>query len=178
MRRLIDGLSALIQQSFKLDPFSVSMPNNVIKGSFATPEAVAYIMTQKFVMGSPLYRMEQEFKRDGIMLSRQTMSNWLLKASADWLEPLYKCLYELLLKETVLHADETTLQVLHEDGKKAQTKSYMWLYRTSGCCERTICMTSSRTERHRGRRRSLMGSPDTCMPTDTQDTTVCPKTSW
>ncbi len=47
----------------------------VIKGSFASPEIIAHIMTQKFVMGSPLYRQEQELKQRGIMLSRQTMSN-------------------------------------------------------------------------------------------------------
>ena len=33
---------------------------SIIPGSFATPEAIAHIMTQKFVMGSPLYRQEQE----------------------------------------------------------------------------------------------------------------------
>jgi hypothetical protein len=36
------------------------------------------------------------------------------------------------LDNQVLHADETTLQVLHEPDKPAQSKSYMWLYRT-GC---------------------------------------------
>ena len=54
---------------------------NIIPGSFATPEAIAHIMTQKFVMGSPLYRQEQEINRKGITLSRQTMSNWILKAT-------------------------------------------------------------------------------------------------
>ena len=44
-------------------------------GSFAPPEAVAHIMTQKFVMHSPLYRLEQEFQRQGLKLSRQTMAN-------------------------------------------------------------------------------------------------------
>lgn len=46
------------------------MPNPVISGSFATPEALAHIATQKFVMGLPLYRQEQEWKRQGIALSR------------------------------------------------------------------------------------------------------------
>ena len=41
-------------------------------------------------------------------------------------------LAQMLCLRGVLHADETTLQVLHEDGKPAQSKSYMWLYRTSG----------------------------------------------
>lgn len=65
----------------------------VIAGSFASPEAIAHIMTQKFVMGSPLYRQEQELNRCGVMLSRQTMSNWVLKAADDWLKPVYEDLH-------------------------------------------------------------------------------------
>ena len=61
----------------------------VIPGSFASPEAVAHIMTQKFVMHAPLYRQAQEMQRSGVKLSRQTMSNWVLTASADWLKPIY-----------------------------------------------------------------------------------------
>ena len=113
---------------------------NIIPGSFATPEAIAHVMVQKFVMGSPLYRQEQELKRQGIPLSRQTMSNWILKASQDYLEPVYEQLHKELLKREVLHADETTLQVLHEPGKEPQSKSYMWLYRTSGDTNRAILM--------------------------------------
>jgi transposase len=102
----------------------------VIKGSIATAEAIAHIMTQKYVMYSPLYRQEQEYNRAGVPLSRQTMSNWLLKASVLWLQPVYERMKAELLKQEILHADETTLQVLNEPGKKAQSKSYMWLYRT------------------------------------------------
>ena len=113
---------------------------NIIPGSFATPEAIAHIMTQKFVMGSPLYRQEQEINRQGIHLSRQTMSNWILRATEDYLTPVYEQLHKELLKRDVLHADETTLQVLHESGKKPQTDSYMWLYRTSGDTDKPIVL--------------------------------------
>ena len=99
----------------------------IIPGSFATPEAVAHIMTQKFVMGSPLYRQEQEINRKGIHLSRQTMSNWNLKATEDYLTPVYEQLHRELITRDVLHADETPLQVLHEPGKKPQSVSFMWL---------------------------------------------------
>jgi transposase len=113
---------------------------NIIPGSFATPEAIAHIMTQKFVMGSPLYRQEQEINRKGIKLSRQTMSNWILKATEDYLAPVYKQLHKELLKRDVLHADETTLQVLHEPGRTPQSDSYMWLYRTSGDTDKPIVL--------------------------------------
>ena len=113
---------------------------NIIPGSFATPEAIAHIMTQKFVMGSPLYRQEQEINRKGIHLSRQTMSNWILKATEDYLTPVYEQLHKELFTRDVLHADETTLQVLHELGKKPQSDSYMWLYRTSGDTDKPIVL--------------------------------------
>jgi len=108
------------------------IPEPVIKGSFATPDTIAHIAVQKFMMASPLYRQEQEWKQQGILLSRQTMSNWLIQASEKWLEPLYEAMKHKLLTHDVLHADETVLQVLKEPGKTARSKSYMWLYRTSG----------------------------------------------
>ena len=91
-------------------------------------------------MGSPLYRQEHEMNRKGIKLSRQTMSNWILKATEDYLTPVYEQLHKELLYRDVLHADETTLQVLHEPGKKPQSDSYMWLYRTSGDTDKPIVL--------------------------------------
>jgi len=115
------------------------MPQSVIKGGFASPETIAHIAVQKFMMASPLYRQEQEWKQNGILLSRQTMSNWLIKACEDWLEPI--CRHE------VLHADETTLQVLKEPGKPAHSKSYMWLYRTSGDARHQIVLYDYQPDR-------------------------------
>jgi len=112
----------------------------VLPGSFASPEAIAHIMTQKFVMYSPLYRQEQEMNRAGLKLSRQTMSNWILHASDDWLRPIYDVLHKKLCNCTVLHGDETTLQVLKEPGKSSVSKSYMWLYRTSSDAEHPIIL--------------------------------------
>ena len=112
----------------------------LLPGSFASAEAVAYLATQKFVMYSPLYRLEQEFNRQGLKLSRQTMANWLMKASEKWLRPVYDVLHEQLCREPVLHADETTLQVLKEPGRSSTSKSYMWLYRTSGCAKQAIVL--------------------------------------
>lgn len=112
----------------------------LIPGGFATPEAVAYVMTQKFVMGSPLYRQAMEWKRKGIELSRQTMSNWMQKCVEFYLAPLYEKLHEKLLERDVLHADETTLQVLKELDRPATSKSYMWLYRTGADAEHPIVL--------------------------------------
>jgi transposase len=116
------------------------MPEPVIKGSIASPSSVAHIINQKYVMHLPLYRQEQEWLREGISLSRQTMANWVIRVAEDWLAPLYDRLREYLLARGVLHADETVCQVLHEPGKKANTNSYMWHYRTSGDAEHPILL--------------------------------------
>lgn len=112
----------------------------ICPGSFASPEAVAYIMAQKFVMHTPLYRLEQEFQREGLKLSRQTMANWILQVSDTWLRPVYDALHRRLCLEPVLHGDETTLQVLKEPGRTSTSKSYMWLYRTSGYTKHPIVL--------------------------------------
>ena len=116
-------------------------------GSFVSASAAAHIMTQKFVMYSPLYRLEQEFNRQGLKLSRQTMANWILYASDTWLKPIYEVLHRKLCAETVLHGDETTLQVLKEPGRSATSKSYMWLYRTSGCADAPIVLYEYQSNR-------------------------------
>ena len=112
----------------------------VIPGGNATAEAIAYIATEKYLMHSPLYRLEQQLNASGIPLSRQTMSNWLLKSTELYFEPMWKRMHEILLKEEILHADETTLEVLREPGRKAQSKSYMWLYRTGKSAKQQLIL--------------------------------------
>jgi len=120
-------------------PFvKAAMPDPLISGSLASPSAVAHIMTQKYVMHAPLYRQEQDWKRQGVSLSRQTMANWIIRCSDDWLLPIYERMKALLLMQDVLHADETTVQILREPNKPAISNSYMWLYRTSADTNRQI----------------------------------------
>ena len=84
--------------------------------------------------------LQNEWLLGQLKLSRQTMANWLLKASEKWLRPVYDALHKRLCKEPVLHADETTLQVLKEPGRSSTSKSCMWLYRTSGCAKQAIVL--------------------------------------
>lgn len=106
------------------------IPNPVIPKSLASPSTVAYVMNKKYTEGMPLYRLEQQFERQGISLSRQTLANWVIVAAREWLSQIYHRMHAELLTRKYLHADETTLQVLHEPGRDAQSKSYLWLYRS------------------------------------------------
>ncbi|AIQ14919.1 IS66 family transposase [Paenibacillus durus] len=106
------------------------MPRPVYPGSLASPSLLAHVLYQKYVNGLPLYRQEQDFTRMGFPLSRQTMANWMIYTSEQWLSPMFRVMKLHLLQQEILQADETTLQVLREPGKSAESKSYVWLYRT------------------------------------------------
>lgn len=64
----------------------------------------------------------------GVKLSRATLANWVNKCGIDYMSSLYEHLHKLLLEREFINADETTCQVLKEDGRAATSTSYMWLY--------------------------------------------------
>ena len=105
-------------------------PTSLMNHSLASPSSVANVMYQKYVNSVPLYRQEKEWERMGLSLSRATMANWVIRCSQDYLMPVVEHLQKKLLERDIIHCDETPVQVLKEEGKKPQTKSYMWLYRT------------------------------------------------
>ncbi len=106
------------------------VPKSLMNHSLASASSVAHVMYQKYVNGMPLYRQEKDWEQLGIGLSRATMANWIIRCSQDYLNPVTTHLQKHLLKRDIIHCDETPVQVLKEEGKKPQTKSYMWLYRS------------------------------------------------
>lgn len=104
------------------------VPAPVIKRSLASASTVAHVMYQKYVNGMPLHRQEKDWANQGIVLSRATLANWIIRSSTDWLMPLWEKMKSHLLKQAVIHADETVIQVLKEEGKKPSSESRMWVY--------------------------------------------------
>ena len=72
----------------------------------------------------PLYRQHAALLRGKVDVARGTLVSWCIKAGA-LLKPLYEAMRPILLAEPLIHGDETTVQVLKEDGRRAQCKSYM-----------------------------------------------------
>jgi len=106
------------------------MPKRALPGSIASADTIAYTMVQKYMYGIPLNRQEQSWKQLDVEISRQTMANWLISASNRWLTKVYDRMKQKLLEYDIICADETSVQVLNEPGRAAETTSYMWLYRT------------------------------------------------
>ena len=97
----------------------------------ASAGTVAWVMYQKYVNSLPLYRQEQDFKRlFGIDISRGTIANWIIKNAEQSFAPMCDYFRRKLVAGMYAMADETPVQVLKEPGRRAQTKSYMWVFRT------------------------------------------------
>ena len=96
----------------------------------ASAGTVAWVMYQKFCNGLPYCRQEKDWKQYGAAITRATMANWVIHNSEAFFLPMYEYFHRKLLERGFAMADETPLQVLHEPGRRAQTKSYMWLFRS------------------------------------------------
>lgn len=134
---------------------TAKMPASVFPGSLASPSAMAYTMAEKYVEGMPLYRQEKHLARFGVDIPRQTLSNWCLKGADRWLRFIYNEIHRELIKQDILHADETNLQVLSEPDRPATSKSYMWLYRSGRECEPKILYEYQQTRASKHPRRFL-----------------------
>ena len=104
-------------------------PKALLHGSLVSPSLGAAIINGKYVNAVPLYRLEQEFQRYGLQITRQNMANWCIRLAEEYLSILYDHLHEELYFYHVIQADETPVLVNH-DGRKAGSKSWMWVYRS------------------------------------------------
>ena len=108
---------------------TASKPKQPVEKSIASPGLLAFVAVQKYADALPLYRQSEMFKRAGITLDRTNLANWMVKCG-ELVQPLINLLTEHIQQQPLIHMDETTLQVLDEPGKTAQSKSYLWLMAT------------------------------------------------
>ena len=104
-------------------------PKALLHGSLVSATIAGAIMNGKYVNAVPLYRLEQEFLRYGLVITRQNMANWMIRLAEEYLAVMYDYLHQLLYEYHVIQADETSVLVNH-DGRPAGSKSWMWVYRS------------------------------------------------
>ena len=104
------------------------LPAQPIPKSMAAPGLCAFIATAKYQDGLPLYRQETILARHGLTVSRATLASWMIRLG-ELIVPLINLAEEVQLAYDVLQMDETTVQVLKEEGRAAQSQSRMWVRR-------------------------------------------------
>ncbi|WP_321528838.1 IS66 family transposase [Sedimenticola selenatireducens] len=114
------------------------LPPQPIPKSNASAGLLAHVAIAKYQDALPLYRQEQILQRSGITLGRNTLAGWMLKCGT-LVQPLLNLLNDQLLSGPIIHCDETPVQVLKEEGRLPQSKSYMWV-RVSGPPDKKIVL--------------------------------------
>ena len=118
------GTGGLHQDEF----YRGKRPKDLIRNSIVTPSLGAAILNGKYVNALPLNRISQEFDRNDLDISRQTMANWIISFS-KYFRPVWVRMKYHLLQMPVVQADETPTQVVN-DGRPPGSTSYMWVHRS------------------------------------------------
>jgi transposase len=116
------------------------MPAQPLPGSNASAAMIATVTAGKYVDGTPLYRMAHALARADIEVGRGTLANWIIRPAELHYSRLYDALRRTLLSQPLIHGDETTVQVLKEPGRTAQSTSYMWVYRSAEDCPEPVVL--------------------------------------
>lgn len=135
------------EETGKADIRRPHVPAPLLPHSYASASVVTDIIVKKYADALPLYRQEQMWKRQGVELKRNTMANWVVLTADTYLKPFSDALLAELLRQAVIHADETVLQVNKEPGREATAESRIWAYASSKRAERQIryfCYEQSR----------------------------------
>ena len=115
------------EEKGKSNIVSSQSPSTVFYNSMASHELIAHTLALKYQYAVPFYRQEAYFDIMGATLSRQTLCNWTM-AAAEVLKPIYDHMKKDLLNRNYIHADETTIKVVNDNGTESKSLKYMWLY--------------------------------------------------
>ena len=118
------------------------LPHSYLSRSLATD-----VLIRKYADALPLYRQEQIWKRQGLPLKRGTMANWVIQLSTRYFRRLWERMKAKLLEQGVIHADETVIQVLKEEGRSPTSESRMWVYASGKRSESQIRIFEYRDNR-------------------------------
>jgi len=112
-------------QSEKPEIISAPAPARMLPGSIASEGLLAFIFTAKFCDAIPFYRQSKMFGRIEVDIPRATMCNWQIN-SIEKMDLFFEVMKETLKSGEFIRMDETTVQVLHEENRSPESKSYMW----------------------------------------------------
>ncbi|MBC7940276.1 MAG: IS66 family transposase [Chitinophagaceae bacterium] len=102
---------------------------HVIDKGLPTTNLLAQVLVAKYLDHLPLYRQEAIFERAGHAIARSTLAQWVGECGVQ-LQPLVDALSAELLRQRVLHADETPVAMLRPGHGKTH-RAYLWSYCTT-----------------------------------------------
>ncbi|MEJ2649744.1 MAG: IS66 family transposase [Sedimentisphaerales bacterium] len=139
-----DSCCVLCEEKGESPVKTAPVPPQLLEKTIVTPGLFSYFITSKYCDHLPYYRQEKIFSRYQIDLTRQSMCRWTIKIFQKY-SILQELLWKELLSGPLIGIDETTMQVVLEDGRSAKTKSYLWVFRGGNARAPTIIVKYRRT---------------------------------
>jgi len=127
---VLNSYSPVISVGLEHELITIQNPDVLLKNSIASASLAAEILYQKFFLSLPIYRQALAFENFGLVISRQTMNNWVIRFAFELFGPVYDYLQQLMLEIPHHQCDETPIQVIN-DGRATGSQSYMWVHITS-----------------------------------------------
>jgi transposase len=101
-------------------------PSRPIERGLPGPGLLAHVLVSKYTDHLPLYRQSQIYAREGVMLERSTLCDWVAGA-AKLLTPLALAVGRYVLQAAKVHSDDTPTRTLGA-GKGAAHLGRLWAY--------------------------------------------------
>ncbi|WP_286138994.1 IS66 family transposase [Faecalibaculum rodentium] len=92
--------------------FSPQKPARLLERSMVSASVAAHLIHEKAINGMPINRQTLDLQKKGFDIDRQTVNNWALRTSQDYLVPLADHMLKDFRKLHTVHMDETGLKVL------------------------------------------------------------------
>ena len=103
--------------------FTADLPECILPKCRADNSLLAEIITQKFVDHLPLYRIVEIMGRQGVVISRKLLSQWVIRTGMA-LKPLYEEMQKHVLKSENIYIDEIPVKLQEKEKCKL---AYMWV---------------------------------------------------
>jgi transposase len=127
---------------------TAAVPIRILPGVRATEEFLSFVIVSKLADRQPFYHLEKKLnERHGIDCSRQTMARWTIDLMFP-LQPLWNLMKDSVIDYDIASCDATTLQVLREPGRAAETKSYVYCIR-GGSPENAVILYEYNENEHK-----------------------------
>jgi transposase len=104
---------------------TAALPETLLQRCMADESFLADILVKKFADHLPLYRQCEILAREGIQISRQTMSQWVNRCGLA-LKPIYEAMQNKIRHSGNLFLDESPVDMLNP-GKGKVKETYMWV---------------------------------------------------
>lgn len=102
---------------------TILLPESIIPKCRADESFLAELLTQKYVNHLPLYRIAESLEREGIKISRQLLSQWVVRCGLE-LRLLHKAMLERILQSSNIFIDESPVDL--QDSPKCK-QAYLWM---------------------------------------------------